>query len=132
MNARWTHSNKSVFNIGYHLIWCPKYRRKVLVDQVETRLKELLHQIATDIECQIETMEIMPDHVHVFIKCSPVHSPHYVVQQLKGKSSHILREEFPHLKTRLPTLWTRSYYCESVGHISAATVEKYILEQKHK
>jgi putative transposase len=130
MSARWTHSNKAIYNIGYHIIWCPKYRRKVLVDQIEVRLKELLIEISSSIDCQIETMEIMPDHVHIFIKCSPVHSPHYVVQQLKGKSSHILREEFPLLKTRLPTLWTRSYYCESVGHISAATVEKYILEQK--
>jgi putative transposase len=130
MSARWTHSNKAIYNIGYHIIWCPKYRRKVLVDQIEVRLKELLIEISSSIDCVIETMEIMPDHVHIFIKCSPVHSPHYVVQQLKGKSSHILREEFPSLKTRLPTLWTRSYYCESVGHISAATVEKYILEQK--
>ena len=126
MNARWTHSNKAIYNIGYHIIWCPKYRRKVLVDQVETRLKELLIEISSAIDCQIETMEVMPDHVHIFIKCSPVHSPHYVVQQLKGKSSRILREEFPHLKTRLPTLWTRNYYCESVGHISEETTKKYI------
>lgn len=132
MNARRTHSNKAIYNIGYHIIWCPKYRRKVLVDQIEVRLKELLIEISSAINCHIETMEVMPDHVHIFIKCSPVHSPHYVVQQLKGKSSHILREEFPHLKTRLPTLWTRSYYCESVGHISAATTKKYIEEQKAK
>ena len=132
MNARWTHSNKAIYNIGYHIIWCPKYRRKVLVDQVETRLKELLIEISSAIDCQIETMEVMSDHVHIFIKCSPVHSPHYVIQQLKGKSSRILREEFPHLKTRLPTLWTRSYYCESVGHISEATTKKYIEEQKTK
>ena len=132
MNARWTHSNKAIYNIGYHIIWCPKYRRKVLVDQVETRLKELLIEISSAIDCQIETMEVMPDHVHIFIKCSPVHSPHYVVQQLKGKSSRILREEFPHLKTRLPTLWTRNYYCESVGHISEETTKKYIEEQKLK
>ena len=132
MNARWTHSNKAIYNIGYHIIWCPKYRRKVLVDQVETRLKELIIEISSAIDCQIESMEVMPDHVHIFIKCSPVHSPHYVVQQLKGKSSRILREEFPHLKTRLPTLWTRSYYCESVGHISEETTKKYIKEQKLK
>lgn len=116
-------------NASYHIIWCPKYRRKVLVDQVELRLKELLIKISSAIDCQINTMEVMPDHVHIFIKCSPVHSPHYVVQQLKGKSSRILREEFPHLKTRLPTLWTRGYYCESVGHISEETTKKYIEDQ---
>lgn len=130
MNNRWTHSNKAVFNIGYHLIWCPKYRRKVLVDQVEIRLKELLNEISFSLECKIEIMEVMPDHIHLFIKCSPVHSPHYIVQQLKGKTSRILRAEFPALKSRLPTLWTRSYYCESVGHISEKTVIKYIEEQK--
>ena len=132
MSERWTHSNKAVYNIGYHIIWCPKYRRKVLVDQIEIRLKELLLGISSSIDCHIETMDIMPDHIHIFIKCSPIHSPHYVVQQLKGKSSNILRKEFPSLKTRLPTLWTRSYYCESVGHISEAAVKKYIEEQKSK
>jgi putative transposase len=129
--SRWKTSNKSIYNIGYHLIWCPKYRRKVLVDQVETRLKELLPEIASQIDCTIETMEIMPDHVHVFVRCSPIHAPHFVVGQLKGKSSRILRQEFPHLKTRLPTLWTRSYFAESVGCISEATVLKYIENQKN-
>ena len=132
MANRWTHSNKATFNLGYHIIWCPKYRRKVLVDDIETRLKQLLPEIATSLECSIETMEIMPDHVHIFVKCSPVHSPHYIVQQLKGHSSRILRQEFPKLKTRLPTLWTRSYFAESVGHISEETVKNYINEQKNK
>lgn len=77
-------------------------------------------------------MEIMPDHVHIFIQANPVDAPHYIVQQLKGFTSNILRKEFPSLKSRLPTLWTRSYYCESVGHISEDTVKKYIKEQKNK
>jgi REP-associated tyrosine transposase len=132
MTNRWTHSNKAIFNIGYHIIWCPKYRRKVLVDGVEKRIKQLLPEIATSIECTIKTMEIMPDHIHIFIKCSPIHSPHYIVQQLKGRSSRILRQEFPSLKSRLPTLWTRSYFAESVGHISEETVKNYIQNQKNK
>jgi putative transposase len=128
---RWTTSNKAVYNIGYHLIWCPKYRRKVLVEQVEIRLKELLLQKAGDIGVIIETMEVMPDHTHLFVKSTPVLSPHYIVQQLKGFTLHELRKEFPSLKSRLPTLWTRSYYCESVGHISAETIKRYIDEQKN-
>jgi putative transposase len=132
MANRWTHSNKATFNIGYHLIWCPKYRRKVLIDDVEKRLRVLLTEIATSIDCSINTMEIMPDHIHIFIKCSPIHSPHFVVQQLKGRTSRILRSEFPKLKTRLPTLWTRSYFAESVGHISEETVKNYIQNQKNK
>ncbi len=129
-NERWTTSNKAVYNIGYHLIWCPKYRRKVLVGQVEIRLKELLIEKAKELGVIIETMEVMPDHTHLFIKSSPILSPHYIVQQLKGFTSFQLRKEFPSLKSRLPTLWTRSYYCESVGHISEETVRKYIEEQK--
>ena len=132
MKKRWTHSNKSVYNIGYHFIWCPKYRRKVLVDDVSFRLRELFYKKAKEIGINIEQMEIMPDHVHLFIKASPVDSPHFIVQQLKGNSSNILRKEFSHLKSRLPTLWTRSYYCESVGHISEETVKKYIEDQKNK
>lgn len=131
MNNRWTHSNKAVFNIGYHIIWCPKYRRKVLINEVGNRLKELLIEKAKQINCMIEIQEIMPDHVHIFIKSSPVHAPHYIVQQLKGYTSRILRKEFKSLKSRLPTLWTRSYYCESIGHISEKTIKKYIEDQKN-
>jgi putative transposase len=131
-NERWTTSNKAVYNIGYHLIWCPKYRRKVLVDAVAARLKELLNEKAADIGAHIETMEVMPDHVHIFVKVPPTLSPHYIVQQFKGFSSRRLRQEFPKLKSRLPTLWTRSYYCESVGHISQESIRRYIEDQKNQ
>lgn len=127
---RWTTSNKAVYNIGYHFIWCPKYRRKVLVGDVELRLRQLLLERAQKLNVVILTMEIMPDHVHLFIKSPPILAPHHIVQQFKGVTSRILRQEFPSLKSRLPTLWTRSYYCESVGHISEATVRRYIEDQK--
>jgi putative transposase len=127
---RWKTGNKSVYNLGYHLIWCPKYRRPVLVGKVESRLKSLIVQKAKEIDVSIEKMEVMPDHVHLFVKCSPVDAPHWIVQQLKGYTSRILRQEFEHLRTKLPTLWTRSYYCESVGHISEKVVKTYIEEQK--
>ena len=127
---RWTTSNKAVFNIGYHFIWCPKYRRPVLIEKIEQRLRQLLNNKAKEIGITIETMEIMPDHVHLFIKGQPIASPHYIVQQLKGYTSRVLRQEFKILRTRIPTLWTRSYYCETVGHISEQTVKKYIEDQK--
>ena len=127
---RWKTSRCTVYNVGYHFIWCPKYRRKVLVGNVADRLKALFVKKATEIGVEIVSMEIMPDHVHLFIKASPVDSPHWIVQQLKGYSSRVLRSEFPSLKSRLPSLWTRSYYIESVGHISEETVLKYIEEQK--
>ena len=131
-SSRWKRSNKSVFNIGYHLIWCPKYRRKVLVDGKDVRLKELLREKANSMEWTIESMEVMPDHVHLFVKAAPTDSPHWIVQQLKGYYSRMMREEFPDLKRRLPSLWTRSYFCGSVGHISEESVKKYIEDQKNK
>ena len=132
VSTRWTHSTTTVYNIGYHIIWCPKYRRKVLVDAVEEMLKLLLYKKAYEIGISIEEMQIMPEHVHLFVKAPPTASPHWIVQQLKGYTSHELRMQFPSLKTRLPTLWTRSYYIESCGHISEDTVRKYIEEQKKK
>ena len=118
--------------MGYHLIWCPKYRRKVLTGDIEQRLKELLLIKSQDISVKIEQMEVMPDHVHIYVKTDPTNSPHYIVQQLKGYTSRLLRQEFASLKSRLPTLWTRSYFCESVGHISESTVKRYIENQKNQ
>lgn len=124
------HNSTSVVNINYHIIWCPKYRRSVLVDDVETRLKELLPTIANESGCYIESMEVMPDHIHIFIKGNPTIPIHLIVKNLKGKSSRILRDEFPQLRRRLPCLWTRSYYCETIGCINEETIKKYIENQK--
>ncbi|MCS3923682.1 IS200/IS605 family transposase [Methanosalsum natronophilum] len=129
---RWKLSNTTVYNIGFHLIWCPKYRRNVLKNEIEERLKELLHEKAEEIGVTIEKMEVMPDQVHLFVKANPTMSPHWIVQQFKGYTSRILRQEYSELRTRIPTLWTRNYYCESVGHISEATIKEYIEEQKNK
>lgn len=128
---RWTQSRTSVYNVAYHLIWCPKYRRKVLTKPLSTELKKLLKQKAKEINIKIETMEIMPDHVHLFVKSKPIHAPHWVVQQLKGYTSKIMRKKY-HILMKMPSLWTRSYYCESVGHISEEVIKKYIEDQKNK
>lgn len=125
------HNNTSIVNINCHLIWCPKYRRKVLVNGVDDRLKVVLCEIAKEMDSEIESMEIMPDHCHIFIKATPIIPIHLIVKNLKGKSSKILREEFPTLKSRLPNLWTRSYYCETIGCISEETIKKYIENQKN-
>jgi putative transposase len=104
----------------------------VLVNDVEKRLREILFEKIKEVDATIENIEIMPDHVHLFVKTKPNISPHWIVQHLKGYSSYILRKEFPELKSRLPSLWTRSFYCESIGHISEKTVKKYIDDQKGK
>ena len=128
---RYTSSSHCVYTVGYHIVCSPKYRRKVLVDGIDERLKELLKEKAQELEITIESMEVMPDHVHLFIRSKPTYAVHFVVNQLKGYSSVKLRKEFPKLKSRLPTLWTRSYFVESVGHISEDTMKKYIENQKN-
>lgn len=127
---RYTANSHCGFNIGYHIVSCPEYRRKVLVDGIDERLKILLEEKADELDISIKEMEIMPDHVCLFVKSKEIDAIHFVVNQLKGYSSVVLRREFPSLRSRLPTLWTRSYFVETVGYISEKTVEKYIEGQK--
>jgi putative transposase len=129
-DSRYSKNAGAVFSLKYHIVWCPKYRKKVLVGDVEIRTKNVLYATAAQYGVLIETMEVMPDHVHLFVSSDPTRCVAEIVNRLKGASSRILREEFPHLKSRLPTLWSRSYYAGTVGHVSEATVAKYIENQK--
>lgn len=129
---RWVNSNTSVYNLGYHIIWCPKYRRKVLINEIENKLKDIIITKCNELDCYVHELNIMPDHVHLFVKTKPTIAPHFLIQQIKGISSRILRNEFKELKRKMPSMWTRSYFIESVGHISQETIEKYIQEQKNK
>ena len=126
----YTHKSGIVYKNQFHIIFCPKYRRKVLIDGVDTRLKELLFQIAEEQDFIIKALEIMPDHVHLFIEFDPRRVLHKIIKDIKGRTSKILREEYPWLKSRLPSLWTRSYFSCSVGHVSEDTIRKYIENQK--
>ncbi len=119
-----------VYKNQFHVIFCPKYRRKVLIDGVDVRLKEILFEEAGKLSVEIKSLEVMPDHVHIFLECDPRLPLHKVIKQLKGVSSRKLREEFPWLKSRIPSLWTRSYFSCTVGHISESTIMRYIEEQK--
>ena len=132
MKNRWKQSSTCVYNTSYHIIFCPKYRRKVLVGDIENRLKELIIEKCDEMGVEMRKMEVMPDHVHLFLRALPIHAPHFVIAQIKGYTSRKLRKEIPALRSRLPTLWTRSYFVESVGHISQRTIEKYIEGQKGK
>ena len=129
---RWTVGRTCVYNIRYHLVWCPKFRRPVLVGGVEERLKSLLQEKASELGLDILSMEIMSNYVHLFVEASPADSPHFIVQQLKGYTARFIRKEFPAMRSRLPCMWTRSYYCESVGHISEDAIQKYIEDQKSR
>ena len=128
---RWKSSSHSKYNLGVHIIFCPKYRRKVLIEGVEDELKKICQDVAKDLKISIESIEVMPDHVHIFLKHPPTLPIHYIVQQIKGKSSRLLRLKFEWLKKRIPTLWTRGYFAESVGIINEDTIKKYIENQKN-
>ena len=128
--ARYRRNTGSVFNLHLHLVWCPKYRKPVLVDAIETRLKELLYEKAVALNVEIEGLEVMPDHVHLFVAVPPTDAPQHFANQFKGYTSRVLRQEFEHLRTQLPCLWSRSYYVGSAGHVSADVIKKYIEEQK--
>lgn len=131
MSGEYIHKQGLVYKNQFHVVFCPKYRRPVLVDGVDVRLKEILLEKAAELDVKILSMEIMSDHVHLFISFDPRLMLHKIIKILKGSSSRILREEFPSLKSRLPSLWTRSYFSCSVGHIGEAAVRRYIEEQKN-
>ena len=121
-----------VYSCQFHIIFCPKYRRPVLRDGIDTRLKELFKEVAEKYDFDILEMEIMPDHVHLLVDVNPRFGAMECVRKLKGVSSRTLRKEVPSLKTRLPSLWTRSAFISSVGAVTLEVVKKYIENQKNK
>lgn len=124
-------SNKNVvYQCTYHAVWCPKYRRPVIEGDVSTRLKEIIRDVCAERECDIIELETMPDHVHLLVECDPQYGIHRLVKQVKGRSSRLLRQEFPSLKSRLPTLWTNSYFVSTVGGATLETVKKYVEAQR--
>lgn len=130
-NAKQYHTTEHlVFSCQYHVVFCPKYRRKVLINGIDEWTKELFLRIAEEKQFQILDMEVMPDHVHLLIDCNPRFGIMECVKALKRQSSHILRKEFPELNSKLPTLWTRGCFVSTVGSVSLETVKRYIENQK--
>lgn len=126
----YTYKKGIVYKNQFHVIWCPKYRRPLLKDGVDARLREILTEEAALHDVTIKALEIMPDHVHLFIEFDPRRMLHKIVKDFKGVSARKLRAEFPYLTKKVPSMWTRSYFACSVGHISEDTVTRYIKEQK--
>ena len=108
-NKNWTYSCK------YHIVFCPKYRRKVLTPPIEERLKEIIRHVAEETRTEILELEVMPDPVHILCEIDPQFGVASFVRLVKGRSSRLLRQEFPKLKSRLPTLWTNATFCATVG-----------------
>ena len=129
------------YNINYHLVWIPKFRKKVLLEgKLKDSLREVLTEECKKLELEMLALDIMPDHLHLFVGAQPIHVPYQIVKQLKGVSSFRLRKQFPELEylgypkhmKRFKNLWARGYYCGSAGHVSQDAVKRYILEQEGK
>ena len=120
-----------VFDCKYHVVFCPKYRRKVLIPPIDARLKEIVCAMCAEMTVQLVGMAVMPDHVHLLIAAvDPQFGIHRVVKAIKGRSSRLLRQEFSALRTRLPTLWTNSYFVATTGGAPLAIIKRYIERQR--
>lgn len=119
-----------VYQCTYHVVWCTKYRRKLIDADVEARLKQITQQVADETKCAILEMEADKDHFHILVECDPQFGVHRLVKSIKGRSSRLLRQEFKPLRSRVPTLWTNSYFVATVGGAPLDVVKKYIESQK--
>lgn len=115
--------------IVYHLVWCPKRRKKVLVGPVAKDCDKIIREKCAEMGWQVVELAIQPDHIHLFVRAWPTTPAYEIVQQCKGRTSHDLRQKYKHL-LRLPSLWTRSYFASTAGNVSAEIIKKYIEAQK--
>ena len=123
-------NNNVVYSCKYHVVWCPKYRRAVLVNGVDVRLTEIIQSVCTESRAELLQLEVMPDHVQLLVEVDPQYGIHRLVRAIKGRSSRILRQEYPWLRSRLPTLWTNAYFVSTVGGTPLEVITQYIENQK--
>lgn len=129
--AKYRLGKHCVYNINYHIVFCPKRRKSVLTGDLAIELEQIIHEAAAKVNTKVETFEIMPDHVHLFVSCPATISPDRIVKQIKGMSANILMKKYRD-QLKLPSLWSSSYYCGTVGHVSESVVKHYIDNQKGK
>jgi putative transposase len=120
-----------LFACKYHVVFCPKYWRPVLMPPIDVRLKELIQHVCDETQSGLIEMEVMPDHVHLLLDWDPQFGIHRLVRGVKGRTSRVLWREFQVLRTRLPTLWTNSYCASTVEGAPLAGIKQYIENQKH-
>ncbi|ACZ89071.1 hypothetical protein Aros01_08123 [Streptosporangium roseum] len=126
-----TNSNIA-FQCAFHVVWCPKYRRRVLDGRIEARLKELIHEVIEEKGAWPVEVDVMPDHVHLLVEVDPQLGIHKLVKAIKGRTSRVLRQEFPSLRSKLPTLWTNSYFVATAGGVPLDAVKRYVENQKNR
>lgn len=124
-------NNNVTYDCTYHVVWCPKYRRRVLVEPIDDRLKWITREVCAEHSAYVVELEVMPDHVHLLVEVDPQYGIHRLVKQVKGRSSRLLRQEFPSLRRRLPTLWTNSYFVATSGGAPLEVIKRYVENQKN-
>jgi len=124
-------NNNVTYRCSYHVVWCPKYRRDVIQGDVDARLKQIITEVCDERRATLISMETMPDHVHLLVSVDPQYGIHRLVKGIKGRSSRLLRQEFPHLKSRMPTLWTNSYFVATTGGATLEVIKKYVENQRN-
>ena len=130
----------------YHVVWCPKYRRRVITSDdprlsnppisgdpgsIDIRLVEVIREVCWENSSEVVELEVMPDHVHLVVRCDPQFGIAKLVRKVKGRTSRVLREEFPSLRRRLPTLWTNSYFVATTGGAPLESIRKYVENQRN-
>ncbi len=128
MGNKHTHNNGRIFTVNYHIVFCPKYRRRVLVGDVWMKLGALIRERISDLGGEIRPLGVMPDHVHLFCRMTPNLAPYETVRRVKGYTSRVLRQEFLHLRN-VRNLWTPSYFLGTTGDRSSSVVQEYIKRQ---
>lgn len=128
--AKYKSNRNLVYSCKYHVVWCTKYRRKVLNKLVQDQLIGLIQDICKDRDSEIFAVELMDDHVHLLVEVDPQYGIHRLIKEIKGKSSRILRQDFLHLRSRIPTLWTNSYFVSTVGGATLSVIKQYVDNQK--
>lgn len=128
--AKYKSNLKVVHACKYHVVWCPKYRRKVLTEEIQAHLKVLIEEVCKSRDAEILALETMPDQVHLLVQVDPQFGIAKLVREIKGKSSRVLRGTYKSLKTRLPTLWTNSYFVATVGGAPLSVIRQYVENQK--
>lgn len=131
MFSQYRSNRNIVFSCKYHVVWCPKYRRSVLIDGADEALKLIIRRVCVARDAELSELEVMPDHVHLLVGIDPQYGIHRLVKEMKGVSSREMRASFAFLKRRLPTLWTNSYFVSTVGGAPLAVIKQYIENQKH-
>lgn len=128
--AKYKSNRNVVYSCKYHVVFCPKYRRKVLADLIQEDLRSIILEICKTRQTEIIAMEMMPDHVHILLEVDPQYGIHRLIKEIKGKSSFLLRKSHPSLRSRLPTLWTNSYFVSTVGGAPLSVIKQYVENQK--